>query len=233
MASADVAAGVGFGPDVDGWFMPDQPRAIYDAGNVANVPYLLGSNTDEGTLFLPAAKPTTEAEYRAALTAMFGDTAAAQVAAAYPMTAFADAAPNPATAALARVIGDSRLVCSTLDTAERMAATGAPVFMYNYDIPVPAIISPTLGATHGSELTAVFGTSPTVDPATRPTSDLLQRYWTNFAKAGDPNASGDPAWPAFTTSSNVRMNLAVQPSTVDNFRATECAFWQAGYQMQF
>ena len=42
----------GFEPIVDGGFLPDQPRALYDSGNFAQVPYILGSNSDEGTLFL-------------------------------------------------------------------------------------------------------------------------------------------------------------------------------------
>jgi para-nitrobenzyl esterase len=241
MATADVASGADFGPEVDTLFMPDQPRTQYDTGKVAKVPYLLGSNTDEGTLFLPDTKPATEAEYTDALTLMFGATGAAQVATVYPMARFASGVPNPATAALARVIGDSRLVCTTFDTAERMAHTGAPVYLYNFDVPVPAAISPTLGATHGSELTSVFGTSPTFasDPAGKAVSDLIQRYWTNFARAGNPNAvppgttSSDPMWPALTEAANMRINFGVTPSVVADFRADECKFWRASYVMQF
>ena len=225
----------GLGLEVDTQFIPDQPRTLYDTGKIAKVPYLLGSNTDEGTLFLPAAKPASEADYMTALTAMFGATVAPQVAAAYPMSNFAGGMPNPATAALARVIGDSRLVCTTFDTAVRAAHAGASVYMYNFDVPVPAVISATLGATHGSELTSVFGTSPTfsTDPGAKSVSDLMQRYWTRFAGTGNPNAGADLGWPAFTEAQNVRVNLARQPSVVTDFRATECAFWRAGYAMQF
>ncbi len=236
MATPDVAAGKGFGPDVDGHFLPDQPRTLYNTGQIAKVPYLLGSNTDEGTLFLPAAKPMTDQQYMDALTAMFGATAAGQVATVYKVTDFANGLPNPQTAALARVIGDSRLVCTTFDTAERMAHAGVPVYMYNFDVPVPVAISATLGATHGSELTSVFGTSPTfaADPAGKAVSDLMQRYWTNFASTGDPNGGSDLKWPALTEAMNVRVNFALQqPSIVTDFRATQCAFWRAGYDMQF
>ena len=240
MASADVAAGVGFGPSVDGWFMPEQPRKIYDDGNANQVPYLLGSNTDEGTLFLPATKPMSEADYTAALGAMFptppypADTAA-QVAALYKIENFAGGVPNPATAALARVIGDSRLVCTTFDTAQRQAHTHQPVYMYNFDIPVPASIAPGLGASHGSELTFVFGTSPlfAADPAGKAASDLIQRYWTNFAKTGNPNGGADPNWPALTEAQNVRVNFGATPTIATDFRATECAFWREGYDLQF
>jgi para-nitrobenzyl esterase len=234
MASPDVAAGKGYGPDVDGQFMPDQPRTLYDMGKIAKVPYLLGSNTDEGTLFLPATTPATDQDYMTALTAMFGATASA-VAAAYPVASFANGVPNPQTAALARVIGDARLVCTTFDTAMRTAHAGASVYMYNFDVPVPTLISATLGATHGSELTSVFGTSPTFasDPGAKAVSDLMQRYWTNFARTGNPNAGADLSWPAFTETTNVRVNLARQSSVVTGFRAAECAFWRTGYAMQF
>jgi para-nitrobenzyl esterase len=231
-----LAAPGGFGPDVDGQFLPDQPRALYDAGNIAKVPYLLGSNTDEGTLFLVGSQVSTPEQYKAALVGMFGATAAAEIELRYPVAAFADG-PNPPLAALARVFGDARLVCTTYDTAVR-ASVYAPVFMYNYDIPVPSNLpgAAFLGATHGSELTSVFGTSPLLaaDAQAKAASDLMQRYWTNFAKEGDPNAGSDPSWPQLTPTTNVRMNFALaQASVKADFRKTECAFWRAGYDLQF
>jgi para-nitrobenzyl esterase len=110
--------------------------------------------------------------------------------------------------------------------------------MYNFDIPVPAAAVPAgifLGATHGAELTSVFGTSPlfAADAAGKAASEQIQRYWTNFARTGDPNGGSDPTWPAFSASSNVRMNLALTPSVVTDFRAAECGFWIAGYKLQF
>jgi para-nitrobenzyl esterase len=236
MATPDVASSADFGPEVDTLFMPDQPRTLYDNGKVTKVPYLLGSNTDEGTLFLPAIKPMNQTDYLNALKQIFVDAnAAAGVAAQYPLKNFTNAMPNAATAALARVIGDSRLVCPTFDSATRMAHTGAPVYMYNFDIPVPAAIAPDLGATHGSELTSVFGTSPTfaADAAAKAVSDLMQRYWTNFARTGNPNGGSDLNWPAFTESANVRINFSLMPSIVNDFRVTECGFWRTSYDLQF
>jgi para-nitrobenzyl esterase len=234
---ADLLAAPGeFDPSVDGQFLPDQPRALYDAGNIAKVPYLLGSNTDEGTLFVVSSQVSTPEQYKAALVGMFGATAAAEIELRYPLAAFANG-PNPPLAALARVFGDARLVCTTYDTAVRASAY-APVFMYNYDIPVPSTVpgAAFLGATHGAELTSVFGTSPLLaaDAQAKAASDLMQRYWTNVAKDGDPNAGSDPDWPQLTPTTNVRMNFALaQASVKTNFRADECAFWRAGYELQF
>jgi para-nitrobenzyl esterase len=236
-AVADLlAAPGGFGPDVDGSFLPDQPRALYAAGNVAKVPYLLGSNTDEGTLFLVGSQVSTPQQYTAALQMMF-PAVATQVEAMYPVASFANGVPTPALAALARVFGDARLVCSTYDTGVRASANAA-VFMYNYDIPVPSTVpgAAFLGATHGSELTSVFGTSPLLaaDTQAKAASDLMQRYWTNFAKTGDPNAGADPKWPALTANDNLRMNFAITGPTVKtDFRKTECTFWRGLYEAAF
>jgi para-nitrobenzyl esterase len=232
MASAAVAAGTGFGLDVDGTFMPDQPHTLYNTGAIAQVPYLLGSNTDEGTLFLGTTKVTTEVEYKAALQArlgVFGQPTVDAVAALYPVSRFAGAMPNPAEAALARVIGDSQLVCPTLDTAARVAHGGGSVYLYNFDIPAPIVVPGSyLGATHGSELPSVFGTSPAFTPETKAASDLMQRYWTQFARTGNPNGA-DLAWPAYTDTQDVRINFALQPTIVTAFRAAECAFWRSLY----
>jgi para-nitrobenzyl esterase len=41
--------------------------------------------------------------------------------------------------------------------------------------------------------------------ADRELSDLMARYWINFAASGDPNGAGLPAWPRYTPA---------QPSTL-------------------
>jgi len=37
--------------DGPGGFVPDQARTLFDTGKIAHVPYILGTNGDEGTLF--------------------------------------------------------------------------------------------------------------------------------------------------------------------------------------
>jgi para-nitrobenzyl esterase len=225
-----VPSGNAFGPTVDGTFFPEQPRAIFDQGRAAKVPYILGSNSDEGTLFTAGLAGTLQSEdaYRAAVTARF-PAVAEQVLQQYPLSDYADQ-PSPPLAAFARVLGDSSLVCTTWDAAQRAAAAGNAVHVYNFDI---AANSGNLGATHGSELVYVFGTSSSLSMEQSRVATLMQSYWTNLAKRGDPNSDGLLPWPAFSKASDKRVNLSTSPSIVENFRSDKCTFWQTVYAARF
>lgn len=228
-APNDVAMSGNLGAIVDGDFIPEQARTLFDRGDIAKVPYILGSNTDEGTLFLLGqTAPKDQASYMTALEMRFGKDRAAAIATQYPASKFS----GDYNAALARAWGDAQLVCTTFDSAVRAAKGGAKVYMYNFDV-APNIPGFMLGALHGAELTLVFGTAPDFNDQTRAVSDRIQGYWTNLAKAGDPNAGDLLKWPEFTESSNVRMNFGLESKVVNDFRADDCAFWRADYDKAF
>jgi para-nitrobenzyl esterase len=218
--------------DGPGGFMPDQARTLYDTGKVAHVPYILGSNNDEGTLFLLGATPvTSESDYDAALTQRFGAGATA-IEGVYPASNFG----GDYDAALARVVGDSSLVCGTHDTARRAAQAGLPVFMYNFD--VPWAIDPTgLMASHASEISHVFGDPVDPTASSQAVSDAMNAYWARFASTGSPNGAGAPAtWPSFAPDANdndERLQLDSGWEILDDFRKTECAFWRTQYDAAF
>jgi carboxylesterase type B len=241
-AQSDAGLGGPYAPVVDNDFFADQPRTLYENGKIAKTPYILGSNNDEGTLFELAATPVTDqAGLTAAINQQYGDAGAA-LAQLYPVSEFDGGSPNPFQATLTRIVGDSILVCSTYDSALLAANQGVAVSMYNFDIPVviPGEVGTSpgeifLGASHGSELPFVFGTSPqfATDMQQAAISKLTQRYWTRFAATGDPNGGTDLMWPPFTATSNERMQFTLTPSVVTNFRAAECAFWIGQYEAQF
>jgi para-nitrobenzyl esterase len=55
----------------------------------------------------------------------------------------------------------------------------------------------------------VFGTVPaTADQVTRGVSEAMVKYWTQFAKTGDPNQSGLPEWPAFRKGNESYLEIA-------------------------
>jgi para-nitrobenzyl esterase len=226
-----------------GGFLADQPRKQFDSGNVAKVPYMLGSNTDEGTLFTLIASIPDEAALIARLAVDFPTGDPAPILAAYPADRFTG--PTAQKDRYARILGDARLVCSTYDSAIRAAASasGIPaVYTYNFDIPVVIASMPTLmlGATHGAELVYVFGTSPlyqmdspNYNAAGKMVSERMMTYWTNFAKTGDPNGGSELAWPKFSATMNQRINFAQQTTVATDFRKAECELWMAAYSRAF
>jgi para-nitrobenzyl esterase len=96
------------------------------------------------------------------------------------------------------------------------AAANNSTFKYEF-VHVPPERA-AVGAVHASELSHVFGTYAQglvgVGPPARATevdarlSDVMQRYWTNFAKTGDPNGAGLPNWPKFDTKSRAYLEFA-------------------------
>ena len=63
---------------------------------------------------------------------------------------------------------------------------------------------------------ATFPTSISAEVKDYRLSDLMQTFWTNFAKSGDPNSAGVPHWPAYDAAGNWQVmhlgeNSAAQP----------------------
>jgi para-nitrobenzyl esterase len=157
----------------------------------------------------------------------YGDRAD-EIAAVYPVANF----DTPGDA-LARVVGDSGLVCSTYDSARRAAAAGAPVYLYNFSWPVLVDVIPFLRATHGAEIAFVFGsvTAPTADDEA--VAMAMQGYWSRFALTGDPNGDAALTWPLYTDATDQRINFAPVPSILTGFRREECELWWGFYDEDF
>ena len=219
-----------FSPVVDGGFMPDQPRALYDAGRFAKVPYILGSNSDEGTIFALTVPPLeTEEAYLAALQARYG-ALADDVAAVYPAASY----PTPRHA-LVRAFGDQILVCPTYDTARRAAAGGARTYLYNFGraLPIPILQQLGLGAFHAAEIVYVFGSITMPTPDDDALGVTMRNYWTRFARKGNPNGKGTVNWPRFKDNSDKRLDLNTESTVLTAFRRPECEFWWRQYDAQF
>ncbi len=221
--------------DGAGGFLPDAPRALFDGGEIARVPYLLGSNNDEGTTFVwQAPSLQSEEQYLADLQARYGDAASA-VAAVYPPSDF----DGDFDAARARVIGDAGVVCSTFDTALRAARAGLKVYLYNFNVKW-SLLPEILLAGHAAEISHVFGyayardgQNPAVGEQSQAVADAMNDYWSRFAETGDPNGPDAPAvWPEFSEGGDKRLQLDSGWQVLEDFRAEQCAFWRQYYGAQ-
>jgi para-nitrobenzyl esterase len=227
MGMGALRANFRFGPVVDGegGFLPERAGELFDRGEIANVPYILGTNTEEAQLyFIQAAVPADEAEYVAAITGTYGDFAE-RVLETYPSERFEGSYRR----AMARIATDSGLVCGTMDTARRAAAAGLEVYMYNFNVDW-SIAGGVLGPSHASEISHVFGTPYEESDENVAVAEVMNTYWATFAKTGDPNYDGAPAvWPRYLPDeddNDQRLQLDPEYEVLESFRKEECLLWR-------
>jgi para-nitrobenzyl esterase len=229
LVDGEPDSGRPFAPIVDKDFLVAQPRDLFRAQKAAKVPYILGSNRDEGSLFTSDFQGLdNEADFNKALQKLFPDVSLPALCDVYPVE---DTDVRfPFVHKLAEILGDADWVCPTLDTALRASAAGSAVYLYNFDI---VNVNVELGVAQATELAYVFGNGKLPDAAHRDASDKLQQYWTSFAQSGDPNLAGLKSWGAFSYQSDVRLNLSLDVTVLHGYRETQCSFWSDVFDEQF
>ncbi len=194
--------GGGFWPVDDGDVLPGDQYVLYSHGHFNDTPVLIGTNSDEGALFIRGG--VTSAAFETQIRGGYGERAD-QILAAYP-----HATDEQALQSARDIFRDSAFAWPTWTWARLQSQKGkGAAYVYYFDHRTPQ--SPK-GASHADELPYVFGTLGSPGRAAPRREDtamsaLVMAYWTNFAKTGNPNAGGLPQWPAFTEKSQQVMTL--------------------------
>ena len=232
-------AGMGWSPVIGAPTLPESPITAFLTGHYTHVPLLQGSNHDEGRFFVGLdfdvlqGHPMTRQQYPQVVTAQFGATKARKVLARYPLTHYRS--PDLAYAA---VFTDADFSCPALFADDFTQRSG--VYAYEFSDPSPPNdfgihFSFPLAAAHSTELQYVFQRIPlldTVPPFTAAQlrlSNLMIRYWSQFAATGNPNTGHTPRWPRFAgTAPRIQELIPNATASVPSSRfATfhKCSFW--------
>jgi len=115
--------------------------------------------------------------------------------------------------------GDSSFRCSAVAQLAWHAGAGHTAYQYEFQRAPPG--REAFGAEHTADTPYVFGTlyrgfgatntgsvPVQYDDTDRRLADAMQRYWTNFAKRGDPNDGSLPNWPRFDLKGRLYLRFA-------------------------
>jgi len=226
MPAADLLAAAGKpglqfpGAIVDGYFLPRQPLDVYKAGAQAQVPLLVGWNSQEGSYrwLMGQDEPTPE-NYERVLRSQFGGQADTLLK-LYPASTNAEVMQ-----AATELTGDRFLVAGTWKWYDLHRAT-QPVYRYYFSRARPAMrpqagnvvaglagglqaapaggadakpAAPDTGAVHSAEIEYALGNLASNHTYAWSSDDYrvsrtMQNYFANFIKHANPNGPGLPPW---------------------------------------
>ncbi|MBM7366007.1 carboxylesterase/lipase family protein [Gordonia hydrophobica] len=216
--AAKLSDPIPFAPVVDGDFLPLRPVDAARAGQTLPVPLIIGNNKDEGELF-------------ARFWDILPDSTQALIGVDDPEVFEQLERLYPGKRDHVRLAADATFQAPTTLFAAYHGAH-APTYVYRYDYAPKVLEASGIGATHATELFAVFGIYR--DPigaglaaagswgATKRITATMQSRWSWFARTGTPS----PDWPEYTVDDRRVMILDDPPRVERDPDGERRAAWE-------
>lgn len=187
-------------PVIDGRLLPEDISRIFRAGRQQPVPFLTGTTSWEASLL---------GSYPIKLEAVLLGADPAPVRAAYP--GLDEPAIVKAWFEDSLFRGPARFLAGEMHRVEQ------PAWLYEFGYVAEARRGSVAGAAHSDDVAFVFGdlgmrgrwrAEPPPTAEDQRMARITMGYWVNFAKRGDPNGPGLPAWPRYERRTDKLLELA-------------------------
>jgi len=182
------------GPILDGKLVQETAESAYNGGREVKVPLIIGNCSGEvGGPFVSAATSKEE------LFAQFGEFAT-EARAAFDPDGKKEFAEVQIKFNTDWVWGEPARM-----TARAILTKHEPAYMFQFGYVAPSGRERSrYGAGHGSDISFVFntlnarwGNPGEATPQEKELAKIMNTYWANFAKTGNPNGKGLPTWPGY------------------------------------
>ncbi|KAJ3802306.1 esterase 1 [Lentinula aff. detonsa] len=229
--------------DGEGGFMPELPSLLFSKGTFAKIPFIAGTNLDEGTLFIPPAINYTTEVIMNDIIANYSPPAVPSVSTGQledAVTHLLDLYPDipalgspfntgndtfglsPGYKRMSALFGDLTFQSQRRLWIQTASNAGVKTFSYLFTQPQPTYPA-SIGVFHSSELAFVYGAPPNATASAIALSTAMIDYWVSFATSLDPNdgkGSSRPMWEQYTPDNQVLIQLNGDNTTIipDDYR---------------
>jgi len=210
-----------FGPEIDGWILPQSPRELSSQGVDSDIPIITGYQANDGLLSGPPAH--TASSLKELARQLFGGMADEF------LTLYPARSDDEVRAAWLESNRDRERVSMYLWAAERHKNHIAPIYTYYFDRGIPWPQHPEFEAFHTGEIPYFFRNLSALD---RPwesidshVSNVASSYLREFAKNGDPNAYHAPKWPVCYRSTPATMEIGARTGQIPLANSARFSFW--------
>ncbi|KAF8961457.1 extracellular triacylglycerol lipase precursor [Flammula alnicola] len=250
-ALAEAPEAFGFDPTIDGpgGLFPDIASRLLSKGHFARLPFIAGTNLDEGkcTLFT-STNPTdlSVAGIRANIIASYSPPLVSQADLQQTADRLLELYPDDPSVGSpfntgnqtfglpsgfkqeAALLGDLSFQSQRRSWIQTASRTGVKTFGYLFTQPQPT--NPAAeGVSHGSEVFFVYGAPPDTSASALHLSSVMIDYWVSFATSLDPNdglGNPRPLWAQYTPTNEVLLQLNGDNTTLipDDYRKEQIDF---------